>query len=238
MFRYAPDAVWESPRRALIYTFDTQNPLRYVDPDGLSAVSEFLDRVAPQLGFEPTDLGPVGRAAEGALTFVVNRLPPVAIANTVESLMSGGPSALDRGAFRPGSSNPSSAANPDNPSFAAKANPTPNAGAGPGGSTGKPGSRATFAADDAAGNGAVIPLPPPPAKVKAKDRRAAEQARSKKEKHGDEDYQEPASEDYARYRAGRAEKSGGKDARRRGHDAKAPGEGDRSKQQIDDDYDE
>ncbi len=72
--------------------------------------------------------------------------------------------------------------------------------------------------------------------TKAKDRRAAEQAKAKEDKHGDADYEEPASEDYVKNRAKEAEADGGKKARRKGHDAKESGEGDRSKATVDQDY--
>jgi RHS repeat-associated protein len=74
------------------------------------------------------------------------------------------------------------------------------------------------------------------ARPKAKDRRKEEQSRSNEDKHGDPDYEEPASEEYAQYRGRQAEKRSGKDARRAGHDSKEPGEGDRSKSQLKEDY--
>jgi hypothetical protein len=58
---------------------------------------------------------------------------------------------------------------------------------------------------------------------------AREAARDKKA-------QQPASEAYTKYKARELEKSEGKDARRRAHDAKEKGEKDRSKSRIDDDY--
>jgi hypothetical protein len=76
----------------------------------------------------------------------------------------------------------------------------------------------------------------PKPQVKAKERRAQAQAQSREQKHGDPGFEEPASEGYARYRAKQAERTGGKDATRSGHDAKKPGEGDRSKRQLDEDY--
>lgn len=73
-------------------------------------------------------------------------------------------------------------------------------------------------------------------RAKAKDRRAQEHARAKEDKHGDPNFEEPASEDYAKWRAKRAEKAHGKDSRRDGHDRKEAGEGDRSKRQLMEDY--
>jgi RHS repeat-associated protein len=35
LYRFAPDAAWAEPRRAGLYTFSLNNPLRYVDPNGL-----------------------------------------------------------------------------------------------------------------------------------------------------------------------------------------------------------
>lgn len=96
-YRFSPDAAWKEPRRSNLYTFDSQNPLRYVDPDGFSGVSEFLDRVAPDLHFKPTDLGPVGRALEYGLTRVMNSVPGVGIANAIDYFTGDGPTDLDRG---------------------------------------------------------------------------------------------------------------------------------------------
>ncbi|GAB6010284.1 RHS repeat domain-containing protein [Dysgonomonas reticulitermitis] len=47
---------------------------------------------------------------------------------------------------------------------------------------------------------------------------------------------QPASEDYAKYKAKELEKNKGKDARRGGHDAKDKGAPDRTKKQLDEDY--
>ncbi len=71
---------------------------------------------------------------------------------------------------------------------------------------------------------------------KAKDRRAAERKRTNREKHGDEDWQPPASEEYAKWKAKQAERAGGKDARSKGHDLKERGEPDRTKEVLDEDY--
>ncbi len=48
--------------------------------------------------------------------------------------------------------------------------------------------------------------------------------------------QQPASEDYVKYKAKKLEKKRGKDARRNAHDKKSKGQPDRSKKQIDEDY--
>ena len=74
-------------------------------------------------------------------------------------------------------------------------------------------------------------------KTKAKDRRKQEKEKSKLEKHGDPDWEEPASEEEAKWRAKEMEKHEGKDARRAGHDAKEKGAPDRSKRQLREDYD-
>lgn len=34
LYRFAPDAAWNHPRNALLYTYSLQNPNRYFDPDG------------------------------------------------------------------------------------------------------------------------------------------------------------------------------------------------------------
>ena len=71
--------------------------------------------------------------------------------------------------------------------------------------------------------------------LKAKDRRTQERAQSLEEKHGNPNYQEPASENYGRWQAQIEEKVNGKDARRRLHDRKEKGEGDRSQRQYKED---
>ncbi len=35
VFRFAPDLAWDQPRLSNLYTFDLNNPVRYLDPDGL-----------------------------------------------------------------------------------------------------------------------------------------------------------------------------------------------------------
>jgi hypothetical protein len=72
-------------------------------------------------------------------------------------------------------------------------------------------------------------------KLKSKERRAQQQAEAKKKKHGDPNYEEPASEDYAKWKAKEVEKARDKDARRASHDKKTDGI-DRSKSQLDEDY--
>ena len=74
--------------------------------------------------------------------------------------------------------------------------------------------------------------------LKAKERREQEQNKSKEEKHGTSDWEDPESEDYVEWQKKQAIKKGGKDAGRRGHDAKPKGAPDRSKREIDDDYDQ
>ena len=74
--------------------------------------------------------------------------------------------------------------------------------------------------------------------LKAKERREQERNKSKEEKHGTSDWEDPESEDYVEWQKKQAIKKGGKDAGRRGHDAKPKGASDRSKREIDDDYDQ
>jgi hypothetical protein len=79
-----------------------------------------------------------------------------------------------------------------------------------------------------------IPLVPP--RESAKQRRAREKTESNEGKHGDTTWEEPASEDYTKWRAKQVEKEYGKDRRREGHDEKEHSEPDRSKTQVDEDY--
>jgi RHS repeat-associated protein len=37
LYRFVPDAAWDQPRRANLYSFDLGNPMRFVDPDGRDA---------------------------------------------------------------------------------------------------------------------------------------------------------------------------------------------------------
>ena len=68
--------------------------------------------------------------------------------------------------------------------------------------------------------------------IKAKDRREQDREKTKVKKHLDPDWEEPASEEFAKWKAQEAEKIGGKEARRQLHDAKQPGEPDRSKSRL------
>lgn len=68
--------------------------------------------------------------------------------------------------------------------------------------------------------------------LKAKDRRTQERAQSLEEKHGNPNYEEPASEAHGKWQARMEEKAHGKDGRRGLHDMKEPGQKNRSKQEI------
>ena len=68
--------------------------------------------------------------------------------------------------------------------------------------------------------------------IKAKDRRREQQNKSKEEKHLDRDWEEPASEEYGKWKAREAEKQGGKEARRNLHDKKEKGAPDRTKKEL------
>ena len=72
--------------------------------------------------------------------------------------------------------------------------------------------------------------------LKVKEHREQERNKSKEEKHGTSDWEDPESEDYVEWQKKQAVKKGGKDAGRRGHDAKPKGAPDRTKREIDDDY--
>jgi RHS repeat-associated protein len=95
-YRLAPDGAWTAPRRASLYAFDMQNPLRYLDPDGLSPVSDIVNRVAPQLQFKPANTGPVGDVLEFIGYQAQNLVPGLNVVNAVEYAMSDGPADLDR----------------------------------------------------------------------------------------------------------------------------------------------
>ena len=97
---------------------------------------------------------------------------------------------------------------------------------------GKDVAKAVDKADDATSAGRSAQR----SKTKAKDRRKQQQRQSVEDKHGDPDWQEPASEGYTRAKARELENQRGKDARRKAHDAKPAGAPDRSKTEIDEDY--
>ena len=60
---------------------------------------------------------------------------------------------------------------------------------------------------------------------KAKDRRERQRREAREAKHGDDEWQEPASEDYVKkHKAKKLEKVKGKDARQEDHCKKLPGE--------------
>jgi RHS repeat-associated protein len=40
LYRLAPDLAWDEPRRGSLYSFSLNNPLRYIDPDGLDPAKE------------------------------------------------------------------------------------------------------------------------------------------------------------------------------------------------------
>ena len=50
LYRFAPDAAWDQPRRANLYAFSLQNALRYVDPDGRSPAELWRDLNIPGAG--------------------------------------------------------------------------------------------------------------------------------------------------------------------------------------------
>ena len=50
-YQVAPDAAWSEPRRAMLYRFTGNNPLRYIDPDGLD--EKFFDVVVRAYGSGP-----------------------------------------------------------------------------------------------------------------------------------------------------------------------------------------
>ncbi|MEM0515681.1 RHS repeat-associated core domain-containing protein [Pseudoalteromonas sp. YIC-827] len=74
----------------------------------------------------------------------------------------------------------------------------------------------------------------PKKKEKAKDRRKRQKQEARDKKFGEAG--EPVSEDYVKWKAKEKEKTDGKQGRRDSHDKKRRGEPDRTKDQIDEDY--
>ncbi len=212
LFRFAPDAAWKQPRKGLLHTAHLNNPLRYVDPDGLEpGTSGIATEYLASFG-EPIPRGDLQRHVKQLVTAGLEIAADAVFGvisdgyQVVSSVKNGDP----RGAF-----------------IGMAAIVIPGVGA---------------RALDRALPGTRINLLPkkdaPAPKPKANDRRAAEQARTKDKKYGDPDFQEPASEAYAKRKASEMEKLHGKDARREFHDQKDAGEGDRSQQAIDEDFDD
>jgi RHS repeat-associated protein len=72
LYRFAPDAAWSDPRRANLYSFDHNNPLRYLDPDGRSDDVMTWGAAAAGLGEVLKDAGPalIAAAPEAAAVVV------------------------------------------------------------------------------------------------------------------------------------------------------------------------
>jgi RHS repeat-associated protein len=80
LYRFAPETMGESPRRAMLYTFSLNNPLRFVDADGLDSASktcsadEDVDVCAIEIALEGADLSDaaVARRKEAAAEYHPN----------------------------------------------------------------------------------------------------------------------------------------------------------------------
>ena len=62
LYRFAPDLSLTQPRRQMLYTMSLNNPLRYLDPDGLDGVPGGDGSTGP---FLPPDAFPQGPLTEG-----------------------------------------------------------------------------------------------------------------------------------------------------------------------------
>jgi len=70
LYRFAPDAAWDAPRRGALYTNDLNNPLRYLDPDGRSpaAVARKIGEKIAARGAAAAEFGPFAGVALTVLT--------------------------------------------------------------------------------------------------------------------------------------------------------------------------
>ncbi len=81
-YRFVPDAAWDEPRRANLFAFSGQNPLRFVDPDGRERQMVCIghERVGNlvcdggQFKGPPTNVGPAARRAGNAIAGALSDL--------------------------------------------------------------------------------------------------------------------------------------------------------------------
>lgn len=74
LYRFVPDIAYDEPRRMGLYSFSLNNPLLYVDPDGLDgAVDWYVEYIIEPLGPEKGDSG--WTSARKITTIVVASLP-------------------------------------------------------------------------------------------------------------------------------------------------------------------
>jgi hypothetical protein len=63
-YRFEPDAAWDQPRRANLYAFEGQNPLRYIDADGRD-FADVLARIGTGISEAGAIAGAIGTGVVG-----------------------------------------------------------------------------------------------------------------------------------------------------------------------------
>lgn len=95
LYRFAPDSAWTAPRDANLFTFDKNNALRYLDPDGRKPWGAIIeDAVAHDENREPHYESTVADRFGDAVASVIGiAIPPVgaamSVAKTIEKITSG-----------------------------------------------------------------------------------------------------------------------------------------------------
>jgi RHS repeat-associated protein len=79
MYRFAPDAAWDDPRRGNLYMFTLNNPLSYIDPDGRD-VAEKQKHPVYRVKYQDTSTAKNLAAARKSIVEAMNNLPTGRIA--------------------------------------------------------------------------------------------------------------------------------------------------------------
>ena len=217
LYRVAPDIAYDSPREISLYTFSLNNPVRYMDPDGrmpLLALPAVAPVVVPAVSTVASYVGVAIVAAAAAIGIQELGLPAMPYLGGNKFA---GPGVQAEMRYAK--------------AVMARRAEAKEYWAGVQAQMDGMMAEATDTTNDTTGSTTTTPT-----KKTKKERRARQRAEANEQKHGDADYEEPASEDYVRHRAKELEKTKGKEGRREAHDAKEPGEPDRSKSTVKEDY--
>ncbi len=193
LLRFAPDSELTDPQEQNIYQFSLNNPLVYYDPDGRSTAVEAAR--------------PVVEISKEALSSPTFRLPLIVPAETFNRQLYGDCRFNDTACVPEMYRKTERYLDlelPETPSE--RLNPVRVI----------PKEKPKLTEPVIPGMRTEETQKSEPRRLKAKERRANERARSKEEKHGDPEWKEPAPEDYAKWRAGQAERTRGRTLAGRG----------------------